>query len=574
MSNDSHDMEQGSLPPQKSSTGQRGRAGGILTQLPTILVLAALLGVAVWGHRTGWKAGPFSQFTASKNIEAEDWCAEHNVPDSRCIKCHPELVGQSTKDWCPEHGVPESKCTLCHPEILQTGVAGDWCPEHGVPETSCTLCHPEIAVKGKALDQSAEPKVILAPPTTEPVESGEAGLAVSKQNSTSKPAKDPKTCQTHALRVQFASPESVRRAGVRLGMIVNRPMTSTVSTNSETDYDRTRVAQVSSPLAGRASLVFVEVGQKVKAGEALALIDAPEVGRAKAELLQAIADHDFKQKTLDRVKTSAQSGLRTANELQKAGAGNQAAFIRLFNAQQTLTNLGLPVKTGDVTQATPPEAIRFLGIPPELVKTFGDATSANLLPIYAPLDGVVISREIVSGEMIDPAKPLFIVADTTRMWVLIDLAQEKIPLIQLGQMIFFQPEHAPDQGVKGVVSWISTAVDDQTRTVKIRAEVDNSHGDLLAHTFGTAHITIRETPNAIAVPNAALQWDGCCHIVFVRLTDDIFQVRKVGLGVKDEYFTEVPVGLLPGEVVATEGSHVLKSEILKSALGAGCVCGQ
>jgi cobalt-zinc-cadmium efflux system membrane fusion protein len=72
------------------------------------------------------------------------------------------------------------------------------------------------------------------------------------------------------------------------------------------------------------------------------------------------------------------------------------------------------------------------------------------------------------------------------------------------------------------------------------------------------------------VPNEAIQWEGCCHIVFVRLADDIFQARKLKLGASINGYTEVLVGVLPGEVVATEGSHVLKSEILKSALGAGC----
>ena len=137
----------------------------------------------------------------------------------------------------------------------------------------------------------------------------------------------------------------------------------------------------------------------------------------------------------------------------------------------------------------------------------------------------------------------------------------------------FRPDGAPDEAATGTIAWISTAVDDQTRTVKVRADVANPEGRLLAYTFGKAHITVREAPTAIAVPNAAIQWEGCCHIAFVRLTDDIFQTRKVKLGAKVNGFTEVLIGLMPGEVVATEGSHVLKSEILKSALGAGCTDG-
>lgn len=139
----------------------------------------------------------------------------------------------------------------------------------------------------------------------------------------------------------------------------------------------------------------------------------------------------------------------------------------------------------------------------------------------------------------------------------------------VGQAVRFLSERA-EGTFPGTITWISTAVDDQTRTVKVRAELENVEGKLLASTFGRAQITIRESPSAIAVPNTAIQWEGCCHIVFVRLTDDIFQTRKVQIGARDSHYTEVIAGLLPGEVVASAGSHVLKSEILKSNLGAGC----
>jgi cobalt-zinc-cadmium efflux system membrane fusion protein len=109
-----------------------------------------------------------------------------------------------------------------------------------------------------------------------------------------------------------------------------------------------------------------------------------------------------------------------------------------------------------------------------------------------------------------------------------------------------------------------------TRTVQVRVDVPNPDGSLRAHSFGRAQIVLRTSPRAIAVPNEALQWEGCCHIVFVRLADEIFQTRKVRLGAKDQAYTEVLGGVLPGEVVVTAGSHVLKSEILKSKLGAGC----
>src|SRR5207302_8299881 len=108
--------------------------------------------------------------------------------------------------------------------ILRKGVAGDWCEEHGVPESGCTICHPELAVKGKVPVADDAPHV-----TTEPA---------------AKMPRDPKTCQTHVARVQFASAESVLKAGIRFSSVVERPMSQSIVVNAETDYDHTRVAQV------------------------------------------------------------------------------------------------------------------------------------------------------------------------------------------------------------------------------------------------------------------------------------------------------------------------------------------
>jgi len=522
--------------------------------VPTLLVLAAFGGVGYWGHANEWRAPKFASVFGAAPVreEPEDWCVEHNVPESRCIKCHPELAGEAAVDWCREHGVPESRCTICHPEILTKGVAGDWCREHGVPESNCTLCHPEIAVKGEAPEQDGI-KIVATD-----------GAALS-----TKALKDPATCQTHALRVQFASAESVKKAGVQLGSVVERPMEQTISANAETQYDQTCYAEVAARVPGVVWRVDKQLGQAVQKGDVLALVDAAEVGRVKAELLTASAQRALRSQTVQRTSELLTDKISTPAELQEAQAALREAEIRLFNAQQALINLGLTVPAG--ADAIPDEReLLLLGLPDQ-VRSSLDAgvPSANLVPLVAPMDGTVIQRDAVAGKVIEVSKPVFVIADTRRLWLIIDIPQSQAGRIMAGQAIRFRPEQA-DGAFLGTITWISTAVDDQTRTVKARAELDNSDGKLLASTFGRAQITIRESPTAIAVPNTAIQWEGCCHIVFVRLTDDIFQTRKVQLGGRDSHYTEVMAGLLAGEVVATAGSHVLKSEILKSNLGAGC----
>src|SRR5262249_49591295 len=129
---------------------------------------------------------------------------------------------------------------------------------------------------------------------------------------------------------------------------------------------------------------------------------------------------------------------------------------------------------------------------------------------------------------------------------------------------------------EGKISWISTAVEEKTRTIKVRVDLPNPDGTLRANTFGTGTIILREEPNAVVVPVDAIQWEGCCNVVFVRDKNylregapKVYHTRQVRLGAKDSDYVEILAGVLPGEVVATRGSAVLRGELLRASLGEG-----
>ncbi len=526
---------------------------------PTVVSLVAIAALAVWGHQTGWKL-PKASASHTTPEAKEDWCEAHGVPDSRCIACHPELAGGNTADWCKEHGVPESKCTVCHPEILTQGKAADWCNEHGVPESQCTLCHPEIAVRGKA------------PPSENPVKVTAAPDAASAPTPA---AKNPMTCQTHAIRVQFASLDAVKKAGVSMEPVQERRMADALPVNAEVNYEQTRVAHLSSRLPGSVWRADKEVGQHVRKGAVLALVDSADVGRAKAAFMKAIGLVGIREKAFRLVEQGLKDGVRSQMDVSEADAALREATVSLADAQHMLANLGMPVQPEefrDLSQEQFTERVRFLGIPADVVKGLqGQAITSNLIAVTAPFDSVVAQRDVVSGEVVDPTKTLFVIADPSHMWVTMNIPLESVDHVEVGQKVIFHADAKPDETSAGKVFWIDSAADERTRTVKARARVDNSGGKLRANTFGTAKILLRETATTIAIPDEAIQWEGCCFIAFVHLGEGIFQTRKVKLGAKENGYTEVLVGVLPGEVIAVAGSHVLKSEVLKSSMGAGCV---
>jgi cobalt-zinc-cadmium efflux system membrane fusion protein len=161
------------------------------------------------------------------------------------------------------------------------------------------------------------------------------------------------------------------------------------------------------------------------------------------------------------------------------------------------------------------------------------------------------------------------------MWLLLDVPLEDARYVKTGQRVFFRPDGGTDEH-SGEITWISSHIDAETRTVKVRAELANPEGNLRDESFGAGRIVLREEADAIVAPNEALHWEGCCYVAFVRdrnyLAKDsykVFHTRMVRPGVTNGDNTEVIAGLLPGEVVVTKGSGVLRAELLKGNLGAG-----
>jgi cobalt-zinc-cadmium efflux system membrane fusion protein len=372
------------------------------------------------------------------------------------------------------------------------------------------------------------------------------------------------------------------KAGVDIALVERRPILEAIVANGEVVYDQTHTANLASRVGGTVRLVDKQVGMRVRKGDVLALVDAVEVGRAKAEFLRAIAQLRLKRTNAERLKPLAKEGTIAGRQLREAETALEETQIRLLGAQQALANLGLAVRIDDFAELSSEEIaqrVQFLGLPEELTESFAsELTTSNLFPLRSPLDGVIIGCNVVSGEVVDTASTIFGVADVRRMWLTLDVQQDEAKYLLLGQTVLFRPSDSiGEPEIKGTLAWISTEADRQTRTVKVRVDLPNADGRLRANTFGTGRIVLREEPRATVVPSEAIHWDGCCHVVFVRdkhfLADaapKFFHVRKVRVGVEDGDVTEIIAGLVPGEVIASKISVVLEAQLLKGNLGAGC----
>ncbi len=448
----------------------------ISSMASTGAILAALAGIALWGHTTDWTFPKFSSLWGGRATAEEAWCQEHNVLETQCIECNVALAP-------PRHGY-------------------GWCGEHGV--SMCPLHHPEVA----------ELKTTPVVPAARFARAERALSLLPRTENNSR-------CKLYQRRIQLASIHATDKAGIDIAVVKERPIVEAIVANGELTYDETRSAHLASRVAGTVWRVEKQVGDAVQEEDVLALIDAAEVGRAKSDFLQAISQAHLRQTTVDRLAPLASSGSVPERQFREAEAALQEAQIRLLTAQQMLVNLGLPADATDFAKLSTQEIatrIQFLGLPSTITASLDAAsTTSNLFPLRASLAGLVVARHVVPGEVVNTGVQLFGVADVDRMWLTLDVRQEDAKYVAIGQAVLFRPSDGhQDEEFQGSVDWISTAADDRTRTVKVRVVLPNISSCLRANTYGTGRIVLRQEASTIVVPSEAVHWDGCCNVVFVR----------------------------------------------------------
>ena len=499
-------------------------------------VAGIAVGVATLGDTADWKLPKASAFRGDNVPEKDDWCTQHGVPESACVECRPELLPRGpTHGWCKIHGV--SECPHCHPEVAQL----------------------PLRTEVSAADRQRSASALEFAPREE---------------------NDAK-CKKHQRRIQLASDEIAERLGLGFAPVARGRVRETIRAAGEIAYDPNRVARIGPSVPGTVWRVDKKAGDKVKRGDVVALIDAAEVGRAKAEFQLALVQLELRREMLTKLRPMAGSTVAGKDILTAEFAVEQAE-VRILTAEQSLGNLGMPIRAESVRGLSPADLamrMRFLGLPDPMAKVLeGHTESSNLLPLVAPFDGEIVVHSAVKDQVADSGRPLFTVSDTGRLWLTLHVRQDDAGRVRAGQSVRFRhPGHTGSVAWDaGTVVWVSPAADEKTRTVPVRVDLPNPFDRHHANTFGTAEVILRDEPEAVIVPAGAVHWEGCCHIVFVRdkTNTKVVHVRKVRLGATDQEsitgpVTEIAAGLLPGEWVAVTNSGVFRSELLKNDLGEG-----
>lgn len=214
--------------------------------------------------------------------------------------------------------------------------------------------------------------------------------------------------------------------------------------------------------------------------------------------------------------------------------------------------------------------LKNLGVPQEAIDGIARTRQVPTSMTYtAPRDGIVLERTATTGMMAKPGDVLFRIADTSNVWVVADVPEYDLASVRIGAPADVTVRSLPGRTFRGAVDLVYPEVETQTRTTKIRIELPNPDGVLLANMYADVEIKAGARTPVVAVPNSAVVDTGDRQVVFIDKGDGKFEPKDVKLGVRGDDRTEITKGVVAGDKVVISANFLLDAESnLNSALSA------
>jgi len=429
---------------------------------------------------------------------------------------HGHEQGQQVNELiCEEHGVPESLCVQCNPSLATAfKERGDWCTEHNLPESQCTICNPGLNQSSmRDAETHASNRRVGSTPDLSVLEEVmcEHGMRIIECDH----------CR-YEIGVVKLQP-SLAKALIETTLVQDMERTKTLKLTGQVQLDKTRVVDVVPTGGGQVKRVEKLLGQDVEKGDVLAVIHSADLGQAKAQFLEVQARLELATSTFEREK-----------ELYEQKVSSNAIKSEKENSQFA-----------------------------ELV-------------LRAPQAGTIIAQNVSAGALVDTTESLYTIANLSNVWVWYDLYERDLAVLHerlsSGESVVAKVRVKAFEAevFDGIVDLIGSQVDEHTRTIKVRVQVRNEEHKLKPGMFAEAEISIPLKGKITAVPSSAILSDEGKTFVFEHWKDDFWVRRDVRLGRNLGGFAEVLNGIPRGATVVTRGAFMLKSDILREKMGAGC----
>ena len=333
----------------------------------------------------------------------------------------------------------------------------------------------------------------------------------------------------NASQPVMLSAEQAQRIGVTYATVERSALNPEVRTVAQVTVDETRVRAVTLKFDGWVDRLYVDyTGRDVQAGEPLVAVYAPMLLSAEEELVIAS---------------------RLARDVAGKDAGTAANAQSLLRAaRQRLLNWDVPAAEVDRVERT------------------GEAQKS--LMIRAPYSGVVVDKLVVQGQRMMAGDALFRLADLSLVWVEGEVFEKDLPLVHVGEWVDVEMQALPGQVRRGRIVFLQPTVSSETRTVRVRVELDNANGALKPGMYATIRIRTMGGVPVLHVPRSAVLSTGRRDLVFVQRADGMLEPRDIVRGLATDDRVEVKSGLRAGETVVASATFLVDAESnLGSMLG-------
>jgi membrane fusion protein, heavy metal efflux system len=371
------------------------------------------------------------------------------------------------------------------------------------------------------------------------------------------PAADPQLPATIAL-----SPPKLANLQLQIEKANAGPLVRAVSATGSVGYDQLHLARIRPMARGRIEALDVTAGDRVVAGQRLAVLDNFDLSAAHSKVLGAEA-------ALNQAKAqlaAASAAYDRATNLIRSDLVTQAELVARRATAVTM-EADLRTKEAQLRQYQEEEA-RLLPVGPAAAgaDTSNDQPGGSRGALFAPFAGVVDSVSVATGEIVDPATPIFTVSDLSTVWVQADVAERDLGAVKVGDAVEVKVSAFPGRVFAGRVTYIPDQIEAATGMAKVRCEVPNPDGALRVNMFATVTILSPQGGDAVLAPSSSLQEVNGQSVVFIPTGDRQFAWRAVHTGLVANGKTQITSGLAAGTPVVGEGSYWLKAALMQSTI--------
>ena len=342
------------------------------------------------------------------------------------------------------------------------------------------------------------------------------------------------------------SPEARAAAALVVTPAESRPWSGGFGTTARVQLDPRREARVGVSAEGQVERILLQPGDAVSVGTVLAEVRSPALGEAIGTYHARMADRDVALARVARLRELEASGSTSKAQLAEAtaqGAGASAAY------------------------EAAEERLRVLGVNPGALD--GEHFPSRF-PVKSPVSGEVLAADVSIGEAVAPGTQLFHVGNLDLVWVVLDVFERDLSRVSRGQQVRFTVDAWPGEAFAGVIDWVGSVVEADSRTIEVRLVVDNPEHRLKPGMFGRADLGASGTvgESTVVVPAEAVQDVEGRPSVFVE-EGAAFEARVVTLGERTAVDVQILTGIEPGELIVVKGAFTLKSELAKAEMGEG-----